>query len=342
MRCPQCGAELDFDHSICSECGANLSDEPVSSDQPDATSPLGLGHSVMARWTDMFWYHAVVDGQRGDLRHITFRDGFEMWCDPAEITTTADNASSDVDGQSLDLCQQVEVLCPDGQWRPGMIDALYGRIWHVSFHDGIQSWAAGEIIRADEEDAGVFSRRSGEQGDPPGRGARVLARLPSGLWFPGMIDDEEDELRRVLFFVGKEVWLDGAHVSSLSTARERTDSTGATLAVGARVMGQWTDGQWYPGVADAWFGKLWHVHFDDYDQAWLETDAIRLIEEGATGSGDPKRSERAFVNLDPGPPETSKLVLAAHRRVSRWKIIAVMAFVVGVSVGSCLSGQLGG
>ena len=51
--------------------------------------------------------------------------------------------------------------------------------------------------------------------------------------------------------------------------------------MGVRISGQWGDGNWYPGVIDGQFGRVWHVKFDDGDQAYLAPARIRA---GGTGS----------------------------------------------------------
>lgn len=60
-----------------------------------------------------------------------------------------------------------------------------------------------------------------------------------------------------------------------------------------------TNDPWYPGKTDQRFGRVWHVTFDDGDQAWLAPDRIRPTSRSAEAgraswaSGPTARGTRA-------------------------------------------------
>jgi hypothetical protein len=54
------------------------------------------------------------------------------------------------------------------------------------------------------------------------------------------------------------------------------DSKSGKIAVGTKVMGLWGDRNWYPGEITEGFGRVWHVRFDDGDQAWLSMERLKV------------------------------------------------------------------
>ena len=59
--------------------------------------------------------------------------------------------------------------------------------------------------------------------------------------------------------------------------------------IGARVMGLWSNGNWYPGVVsqqrDRRGEPQYFVQFDDGDTAWLSSDQLQVQSAPASGSG---------------------------------------------------------
>ena len=109
-------------------------------------------------------------------------------------------------------------------------------------------------------------------GKAPGVGARVLARWGNGLWYAGAIDDERGPSRHVVFDDGDQAWVGPQDITAET---DQPVGRGSKLAVGAKVMGLWTNRQWYPGTIDQRFGRVFHIIFDDGDKAWLDVERIK-------------------------------------------------------------------
>jgi hypothetical protein len=75
------------------------------------------------------------------------------------------------------------------------------------------------------------------------------------------------------------------------------------MEIGMRVLGQWSDGRWYPGVIAAQRGGEWFVQFDDGDTAWLQPERIRAqASQGAAGPAHAVRAAPAAGGWEPGVP----------------------------------------
>lgn len=99
----------------------------------------------------------------------------------------------------------------------------------------------------------------------------MVARWRNGLWYPGTVDDERDVSRHVTFDDGDEGWF-GPQALTVETDTE--DTADGKLAVGKKVRAQWGDGSWYKGKIDERFGRVWHITFDDGDQAWMDSSRM--------------------------------------------------------------------
>jgi hypothetical protein len=75
------------------------------------------------------------------------------------------------------------------------------------------------------------------------------------------------------------------------------------MEIGTRVLGQWSDGRWYPGVISAQRGGDWFVQFDDGDTAWLTPERIRpSASHGAAGPAASGPSAARAEPWEPGMP----------------------------------------
>ncbi len=103
-------------------------------------------------------------------------------------------------------------------------------------------------------------------------GARVMARWMDRLWYPGVVDGERGPSQHVTFDDGDQSWVGP---QDLTTQQDLADEGSARFAMGSKIRGRWPDGKWYDGVIDDRFGRVWHVKFDDGDQAWLDTTRLQ-------------------------------------------------------------------
>ncbi|OQA30859.1 MAG: Caspase domain protein [Betaproteobacteria bacterium ADurb.Bin341] len=66
--------------------------------------------------------------------------------------------------------------------------------------------------------------------------------------------------------------------AALARARQAALSRQDQIETGARILGQWGDGRWYPATISSQNGDFFHVAFDDGDQANLPRTRIRGID----------------------------------------------------------------
>ena len=59
---------------------------------------------------------------------------------------------------------------------------------------------------------------------------------------------------------------------------QANDEAQSTFEVGDRVIGQWTDGAWYPGTIAGLKGGRYDVDFDDGDKKMLSAKKLKLLE----------------------------------------------------------------
>ena len=150
----------------------------------------------------------------------------------------------------------------DLYWYPGVILSLQGEQAHVVLDDGNQILTPADQLRPLTVNVGdrVHGRwKGGLQffgGEVIGRNGQVVQlRYEDG--------DEETTLLR-LVRLERDDWLPGAR---------------ACWSEGDRVLANWFDGNWYPGVVLAVEnGKRLQVLFDDGDQALLLPGKIKRLE----------------------------------------------------------------
>jgi hypothetical protein len=120
-------------------------------------------------------------------------------------------------------------------------------------------------------------------------GDRVLAKWSGdGFWYPGTIQDVENEQLHVFYDDGEDEWRAPDEVAEL------------TLEVGSRVFGRWQGGQfYYPGKITRVEGDRIQVKYDDGDQEWTSVEYLRI--RRSTGPMPWKVGQRVLAHWVPEP-----------------------------------------
>jgi hypothetical protein len=185
------------------------------------------------------------------------------------------------------------------EWRLG--DRVFA-CWHDLF------WYAGSVLNGGEVGDGgaelvtvVFDH--GGVAKLPARQIHTLAlregEIVQGRWkagnefYPGKVVSRDGDLVEIDYD-------DGDHETTLIRLLrlERDEwlpdaEPAGDLGQGDRVLAQWFDGFWYPGIILTIQGKRIHILFDDNDQANLTWDKIHAL--------DLKVGDRVFSRWKGGP-----------------------------------------
>ena len=108
-------------------------------------------------------------------------------------------------------------------------------------------------------------------------GSRVMGLWSNGSWYPGVVAQERVRHGGNEYFVqfddGDTAWLTPAQVQAQVTPTAH----GPAPFPGARVLGDWTEDNWYAGyVAESNVNEsLFFLQFDDGDTKWLAPTKIR-------------------------------------------------------------------
>lgn len=254
VKCPWCGADVE----VPQETTTPHDSERSSSESVDgqALPQLAPGTEIMALWSNGTWYPGVAEEVRGDLCFVAFEDGEKRWAERREVAAQSDPPAAEA--ESWQPGMKVRGRWVDGRWYPGEIDRRFGQVWHVAFDDGDQAWLAPDRIRS--TDRSIV------------KGPRAMARWNDGKWYQGVIDQERHGLAHLSFDDGDEMWTESDKVVRES---DPADDQNGRLSVGAKVTARWSDGRWYGGVLDDRFGPIWHIKYDDGDEAWLTAAKIQ-------------------------------------------------------------------
>ncbi len=193
-------------------------------------------------------------------------------------------------------------------WYPAVIVAVNGDQYHVLFDVGAQAMLAADRIRPLELEVGDH----------------VLSRWKGGPeFFPGEISRRDGEVIHINYEDGDE------ETTSIRLVRLQRDdwfppSEIGNISAGDRILGNWFDGHWYPGLVLAIDGKRLHVLFDDGDQAMLTPDKVRALQINVgdrvwcrykggpqyfPGEVTKKKGEMIHVHYDDGNEETTSIRL---------------------------------
>src|SRR5262245_10025287 len=147
-----------------------------------------------------------------------------------------------------------------GKWYPGRIGeaASDGSRYFVVFDDGDRAWLTPERIAPMLPPSTAL----------PAVGARVLGQWSNGHWYLGRVSRTRPEEAFIEFDDGDTAWLRSEKIAAISAPVSAPGNPLEGLVLGARVMGEWSTGAWYPGaIAQIRPGEFF-VQFDDGDQAW--------------------------------------------------------------------------
>jgi hypothetical protein len=274
---------------------------------------LDLGDCVFARPQEQHDYEAarIMDRQE-DRLHLQFADGTFGWTSPRQIRIQPDALKP--------KSRPAEEI----DWRVG---ARVLACWHDLF------WYAGSVLGVEGDQVSVVFDHGGAARLPARQvhpleleeGERVQGRWKAGNeFFPGKIARRDGEVLDIDYDDGDQ------ETTLIRLVRvERDDwlpdpAASTELGQGDRVLAQWFDGFWYPGVIMTITGKRLHVLFDDNDQAHLTWDKVGPLEFNvgdrvfARWQGGPfyhpaeiirKHGERIFLNYEDGREEWSSVRL---------------------------------
>ncbi len=253
---------------------------------------------------------ATVSGKDGDALQVRFDDGRQEWTSAARLRVDPaarrpalaeeEAAPQWTPGDAVLACG------PDSFWYPGAVLALRGRQVHVVLDDGNQLLA----------EPGQLRKLTVEIGDA------VQGRWQGGPeFFPGEVTRRDGQVVQIRYEDGDE------EVTLLRLLRlDRDDWLPGEMnwSEGDRVLGQWLDTCWYPGVVLAVNGKRLQVLFDDGDQALLSAAKLKRLSVQVgdrvacrRGGGQifypgevaEKRGETIRVHYDDGQEETTTVRL---------------------------------
>jgi hypothetical protein len=243
---------------------------------------LEIGDRIFASPSERHEYEParIVDKQ-GDQLQLHYENGALDWASTERIRVQPDALKpKSMPAQSVD-------------WRIG---ARVFACWYDLF------WYAGSVLDVNGEQVSVVFDHGGGAKLPAGQvhplelevGDRVQGRWKAGNeFFPGKVARRDGEIVAVDYD-------DGDHETTLVrlVRLERDEwlpdaEPAAGLGHGDRVLAQWFDGFWYPGIILTIEGKRLHILFDDNDQAHLTWDKI--------GPLDLKVGDRVFSRWKGGP-----------------------------------------
>lgn len=138
----------------------------------------------------------------------------------------------------------------------------------------------------------------------------MKAQWSNGGWYPGVIADARQRFGGAAeYFIefddGDSAWVGPEQVRVMGAVGKAASVAASNWRpeVGARVMADWTDDDWYPGtIAEGNSnGSMWFVQFDDGDTKWLPPSRLRPGEDEDDGYGAGKGAAPVVAtNLQPG------------------------------------------
>lgn len=231
---------------------------------PEHLRPLRLevGDMVYARRSAASEFEsAQVADKTEDKLLLTYEDGQQLWTDWKAIRLRPGvrrAAPAPQPQPQWEVCDRVLACWFDLDWYPGIVLAAEEDRIHVLLDNGSQAPLAPARVRP-------FQLTVGE---------RVLCRWRGGPdYYAGEIMQIEGEKVLIHYDDGDEEW---TSVRLLRLQRDDWLPGGSrSRQVGERILAQWFDGYWYPGLVLFVEGKRLHIAFFDGDQALVTPNQVQ-------------------------------------------------------------------
>jgi hypothetical protein len=144
-------------------------------------------------------------------------------------------------------------------WATGEVVGQQGRLYQVGTKGGAY-WCEGDDLLPEAP----------EREQALKEGTRVWALWLDGRWFPGIIDDCEGPVRRVLWDDGDCMWVDAYQAVIMAGAAVQP-------AEGALVFAKHWQGNIQPARVEQQDGMRYRVVFRDGEEAWFPADDLTTV-----------------------------------------------------------------
>ncbi len=250
---------------------------------------LEIGDQVFARKPPSKEYRpARIIDKMADQVQVRFRNGSHVWTGTGTLriqpetlkkieSEEAEEAGEAEESHSWKVGQRVWACWFDLFWYPGIVLQIEADQVKVLFDHGSAGTMAPNMVRS-------FQVQVGD---------RLQGRWQAGNeFYDGKIDSLDGEMVHIHYDDDDE------ETTSVRLLRLKRDDwlpemPPSELAEGDRILAQWFDGFWYPGIILSVEGKRVHALFDDNDQAYLTWDKVRNLNVGV--------GERIFCRWKGGP-----------------------------------------
>jgi hypothetical protein len=223
---------------------------------PLCAQVVGAGTRVQAQWQPNSWYPGTITQVEGGRYAITFDDGDKKLCAGEEIAVDRVPGIADVQ-----TGMRLLALWTNARFYPGRVTAISNGVYSISFEDNAQGQTPLNGLRI----IGVPAPRSALQ-----PGMAVYAEWTPNSWYHGKIQTISEKGAFVLFDDG-----DKKECAPSQVAADRIPAAGE-IALGSKVLAQWSDGRFYPGTIAAISAGTYQVNFDDGDKGQASIGQLRL------------------------------------------------------------------
>ncbi len=246
---------------------------------------LEAGDQVFARKPPSKEYRpARIVDKMADQVQVRFRNGTLEWTGTGALRIQPENLKKP-EAEEVDL-QETHDWKPgervwgcwfDLFWYPGIVLGIDNDQIKVLFDHGNAGTLAPDMMRPFQVQVGERVQGRWQAGNEFYDGK--IERLDGEMVHIHYDDDDEETTSVRLLRLKRDEWL--------------PENPPSELAEGDRILAQWFDSFWYPGVILAVEGKRVHTLFDDNDQAYLTWDKVRQL--------DVEIGDRVFCRWKGGP-----------------------------------------